>query len=208
MEPSEISYNRDLWLRLFETTNQKLRMTDVGVYSITHPYMAMQFVVSIMAIVRDIGVQAKTATDSTGGLGGMSRYICIFFEKLTVVEKNSLHFDICKSNLQILSGGRNITFVKLSFLEYMEKMPPQDMIFCDPPWGGSIYKSQTHNSLYLDGKNVCDIINVVFSRGICKVFALMAMINYNFDDLDMINPDITYKVGNVRNVYLICFYKK
>jgi hypothetical protein len=208
MEPIEVKYNKNLWLKLFDSYNSKLKMTNIGIYSITKPYVALKFIIYIMMYAEDNKINLINAIDATAGLGGITRYLYKFTKNVISIEKNKLHFDICKFNMSIFEPDNKIKFINNNFIAIIDSISNQDLIICDPPWGGPSYKNKETNSLFLDDINVYIIINKLFNENKCKIFALITMINYNFKDLENIDKNICYNIFNVRNVLLICFSKK
>jgi len=205
MEPIEIKYNKILWLKLFDSYNSKLKMSNVGVYSITKPYVALKFIIYIMMYAEENNIIINNVIDSTAGLGGITRYLIKFIKNVISIEKNKLHYEICKFNMNIFEPDNKIKFINNNFISLIDTINNQDLIICDPPWGGPSYKNKETNSLFLDDINIYIIINKLFNENKCKIFALITMLNYNFKDLDNLNKNIDYTIFNVRNVLLICF---
>ena len=85
----------------------------------------------------------------------------------------------------------------------------QDLIFIDPPWGGSNYKNEENLILRLDGVNVLDIIDNLYH--FTRFVALKVPNNFDTTKLNenFWNHDIhiiyTYKKNNYK---LIIFFKK
>ena len=205
MEPIEIKYNKILWLKLFDSYNSKLKMSNVGVYSITKPYVALKFIIYIMMYAEENNIIINNVIDSTAGLVGITRYLIKFIKNVISIEKNKLHYEICKFNMNIFEPDNKIKFINNNFISLIDTINNQDLIICDPPWGGPSYKNKETNSLFLDDINIYIIINKLFNENKCKIFALITMLNYNFKDLDNLNKNIDYTIFNVRNVLLICF---
>lgn len=205
MDPYEITYDKLLWLKLFDSYNNNLKMTNIGVYSITKPFVALKCIIYILLYSSKKKINIQTALDATAGLGGITRYLYKFIPNIISIEKNSLHFNICKSNLDILYPKNTITFINNTFVSLIDSLEMQDLIICDPPWGGPEYKNSLKCSLYLDNINVYIIINKLFKLKKCKIFALISMYNYNYDDLLQLDNNIYYTIYNIRNISLICF---
>ena len=55
----------------------------------------------------------------------------------------------------------------------------QDLVFIDPPWGGSNYKIADNIILFLDGVNVLDIIDNIYHY--TKFVALKVPNNMNLE---------------------------
>lgn len=202
-----VKYNKQLWISLFGIADRNLLMTEEGIYSITRPPVAKSFVSTIIRFLNDNKITVRNVVDSTTGLGGMARYLCDAFYNVTCVEKNKEHFNISMSNIHILCKKQPL-FVNDSCLNFIKNVGNVDMIVCDPPWGGKDYIYNTNNSLYLDSQNICHVINDIFNDGICKVFVLLIMYNFNFLDLDIIDRSISITMyDSPHKVKLLIFHK-
>lgn len=206
--PKEIEYNKEIWKKIFNSENAKLRMTDVGVYSITYPYMARGFVNMLRKYSEDNNILIRKCMDVTSGLGGMLRYMCC--DKIISIERNKVHYNILKSNMRILlsSKYKTIKFINDDYTKIYNEIEEVDMIVCDPPWGGRDYRENEIMSLNLGSYNIIDLINILFNKNKCRVFGLLTMENYNFEDLEKLNANLKYKVNKMRNVYLVIISKK
>ena len=84
----------------------------------------------------------------------------------------------------------------------------QDVIFIDPPWGGSIYKTKMKVDLFLDGLNVINIIDSLYNY--TRIIALKVPNNYNRNSIssNFWNTRIFSINKSGKSIYkLIIFYK-
>ena len=85
----------------------------------------------------------------------------------------------------------------------------QDLVFIDPPWGGSNYKKEENLTLTLDNVNVLDIINNIYH--FTRYVALK--VPNNFDITQISENFWNYKIYKINtfkknNYSLIVFFKK
>jgi 16S rRNA G966 N2-methylase RsmD len=85
----------------------------------------------------------------------------------------------------------------------------QDLIFLDPPWGGTDYKKTSIIDLFLDNVNVLIVINNLYHH--TRYVAMKIPNNYNLDDVNKNFWD--WKIypiySNKKDVFnLIVFYKR
>ena len=84
----------------------------------------------------------------------------------------------------------------------------QDLVFLDPPWGGSEYKKNNKLDLFLDNVNIIDIINNLYHHA--KYIAVKVPNNYNIEKINknFWNWKIYSIKCNNKNIYnLVIFYK-
>lgn len=142
-------------------------------------------------------------TDATAGIGGNATYFCKKFKYVNLVENNYNVIELLKNNT---SGYSNKVIYTCSYntLKYILK---QDVIFIDPPWGGTDYKNKKNINLFLDNENVLSVIENIYNY---TQFVFLKVPN-NFPQ------EIFSKFWNIRfhnvskskkNIYkIIVFYK-
>ena len=85
----------------------------------------------------------------------------------------------------------------------------QDLVFLDPPWGGTDYKKTISIDLFLDNINVVDIINNIYHN--TRHIAMKIPKNYNLNNVNKNFWDWRiYPIkSNKKNIFnLIVFYKQ
>lgn len=143
-------------------------------------------------------------TDATSCIGGNSFFFAQCFKYVNCIELNEKVFEILKTNM---SNFTNKTLYNCSY-NILKNILRQDIIFLDPPWGGSIYKSKKKIDLYLDNTNILDIINSLYNN--TRLIALKVPNNYNKSSIP--NNFWKFKIfsinKNQKSIYkLIIFYK-
>jgi 16S rRNA G966 N2-methylase RsmD len=119
----------------------ELRMTDVGLYSVTRreeSYYITNLIAKYFAPIQ----KRFVITDSCSGVGGngISFLLHPSVEHVHFIEINSLHCDILQHNIQLYGLERKATVHNGNFIEIGPGVM-QDVIFHDFPWGGNDYRN-------------------------------------------------------------------
>jgi len=156
----------------------------------------------INAIIKKYINYESVITDATACIGGNTIYFEKDFKVVIAIEKDPDNFKILKTNTK-----KSITY-NCSYNDIMYTIQ-QDLIFIDPPWGGSNYKNEENLILRLDGVNVLDIIDNLYH--FTRFVALKVPNNFDTTKLNenfwnhAIHIIYTYKKNNYK---LIIFFKK
>jgi len=141
-------------------------------------------------------------TDATACIGGNTTFFEKDFKVVIAIEKDPDIFKILKNNTT-----KSINY-NCSYNDIMYTIQ-QDLVFIDPPWGGSNYKNEDNVVLNLDGVNVLEIIDNIyhFTR-----FVALKVPN-NFDSSQLSEKFWSYKIYTINtykkhNYKLIIFFKK
>ena len=188
-KPIELIINKDIEFDkindIFPKTYniEKIRITDVGLYSITKKNEAY-FITSIIS--KSFMNSDYTITDSTAGIGGntMSFQMCDNILKVNSVELDELHFNILKNNINLYRDSDKVNLINANYLDICKKIE-QDVIFFDLPWGGRDYKKNEQVSLGLEnsnGKHVNIITIINDMKNFAKIQVLKVPTNFNFND--------------------------
>jgi len=164
----------------------------------TTPAQALQ----INAIIKEYIPYESVITDATACIGGNTTYFEKDFKVVIAVEKDPDIFKILKANTT-KSVNYNCSYNDIMYTIH------QDLVFIDPPWGGSNYKTVDNIILFLDKVNVLDIIDNIyhFTR-----FVALKVPN-NFDTESISKNFWNYKIYTINtfkknNYKLIIFFKK
>ena len=154
-------------------------------------------------IIKNYTVYNCTITDATACIGGNSVYFLKDFKKVIMVEPNIENFTILRLNTCYRGDHFNCSYNNIKYILR------QDVVYLDPPWGGSEYKSRKKIDLYLNNINVLEIINEIYNY--TRLVALKVPNNFNFARI--INNFWNHKIYNITKnekcIYkLIIFFKK
>ena len=143
-------------------------------------------------------------TDATSCIGGNSLFFALDFKFVNCVEINSNTIDTLKDNMRYFTN-KVIYNCSYNIIKFMLR---QDVIFLDPPWGGSIYKSKKRINLYLDSLNVIDIIDSLYNY--TTIVALKVPNNFNKNEISLnFWKNKVFSISkNTKSIYkLIIFHK-
>ena len=100
---------------------------------------------------------ATVITDATACVGGNTVSFARHFKKVQAIELDESRFHQLTHNLRLISTFYSgsyflgeVTLHKGDCLNVCAQLK-QDVVFVDPPWGGSAYKKQCGSELYLSG---------------------------------------------------------
>ena len=139
-------------------------ITNTGLYSIAKPKHAVQIARSII----NVAPLAKTILDATAGVGGNTLQFMKTFATTIAVEKDDVTSEALIKNLNAYKPfykGKVIP-IKASFVELLKKwnqaskqLPNVDVMYMDPPWGGTGCNDQPNTSVYyLDNTLLSDVV--------------------------------------------------
>ena len=164
----------------------------------TTPSQALQ----INAIIKNYIDFESVITDATACIGGNTVYFEKDFKVVIAIEKDP---DIFK--ILIANTTKSINY-NCSYIDIMYTIQ-QDLVFIDPPWGGSNYKKEENLTLTLDSINVLEIIDNIYH--FTRFVALKVPNNFDIKSLNNNFWDYTIYTINTHkknNYKLIIFYKK
>lgn len=127
----------------------------------------------ITNIIKNYTSINSVITDATSCIGGNSVLFAENFKFVNCVEINLNIVDTLDCNM---NRYKNKIVYRCSYniIKYMLK---QDVVFIDPPWGGSVYKSKKKIDLLLDGINVFEIVDSIYNY--CNLIAIKVPNNFN-----------------------------
>ena len=214
-----LPFNEVLWERVFPRRNlsdeeyKKLQMTNVGLYSVTRPKLAIEISNIIKSYLPD--KKGLTITDATGNTGGNSFAFYDDFDKVNTVEINKQYCKILENNFQVYKMTDKINIICKDFNDAIKTDIEHDAIFFDPPWGGVDYKKNLLMNLNLGDFNMDKIIMDIkenkqksLKKDQPLIIALRVPYNYDFKRMfkihDKINIHSFFKDNKVLSSVLIC----
>lgn len=186
----------NMYMKNYFTDNLIVPETVLNIYTTRHQ------AVQINKIIKMYSTPDYIITDATAGIGGNSYYFLKDFKSVNLVEQDINNFNILKVNTNNQTNTFNCSY---NWVKFMLK---QDIVYIDPPWGGTEYKSKRKIDLYLDNLNVLDIINEIYNY--TKIVALK--VPNNFNTFRIQNKFWNFKIYNITKskkcIYkIIIFYK-
>ena len=188
---------------------ENIRVTDVGLYSITKKNEA--FFISNL-ITKYFGEEKITITDSTACCGGntisflLHPQIC----KINSIEIDRLHYDILKNNINLYKNSVKVNLVFDNFLNIYESLT-QDVVFYDLPWGGRNYldKEELELGLY-DTNNDFVLLSMIINqmKDNTKLQVLKIPLNFGFTKFLKEIDYTKIKIHKIYNKYSkkLCYF--
>lgn len=191
--PKIVNYNETQWKILFPSISndkyKKLKMTDIGLYSIAKPHFTASLVSFIEQELLNYGLSKSeldkiTITETHGGIGGFSLGLIKRFNNLNIAEINKIHAGIIKNNLEVYgynkTKDKKVNIFNDNYLNIFDKLH-QDVIICDPPWGGRGYVKEKQMKLWISNIDLTYIINYLDINKKFKLFIFLAPFNFDFN---------------------------
>lgn len=183
-----LDFNKNLWNKLFDKLPndkfKKIQVSNIGVYSITKLSVRQIIKNIIKKSFRFLKIKKKledlVVTDSNGGNGGITIFFSKFVKKVNCIELNKIHYDIIKNNLKLYDIHSKVNLINGDYIDYMYELK-QDIIICDPPWGGKSYKKSKKIKLQLDNIDIVCIINQLYEKKLFTLFILLVPYNYDLE---------------------------
>lgn len=194
--------------------NKKLKITNIGKYSITKPIHTSWIKSIIINFFKNKNLNTKNMNiiDCTACVGGDSISFSKYFKNVLSIEKNKIHYDILENNINNLEIN-NIELINNDFLDSIKnniKTKNYNILFLDPPWGGPNYKNLKNIDLFITNNNeekinIKDIINSYYNR--FNYIILKSPTNLNLNEKDYLYKNIYTHLDKDNKILLIIFEK-
>lgn len=182
---TSIDYIKALFPKLDDEEKYKLIQIDVpSTKYISLSYNAdftTKLIIKHMKLI-DLDPKDSSITDGTGGTGGNTLSFATFFRKVNSIEFDKNRSKYLENNVSIY-GFTNVNVINGDTVEQVKKIEDQDVVFIDPPWGGSSYKLQKYVKLFMATtpiEDLClDIFDSTKTKCVPKLIALKLPLNYD-----------------------------
>ena len=147
-----------------------------------------------------------TIVDANAGMGGNSIYFCKHFKYVYCIEILKQAINYLEHNLKDYDNKFIINDSCLDILKIIK----YDIVFFDPPWGGSNYKYKSNVNLFLDNININTIIDNLYTYKNIKLVCLKAPYNFNLCESKWPITKVhnIYKNDNQSILFKFIIYKK
>ena len=195
-------------------SNKPLQITNKGIYAITRFYDAEWISKIILDNCKcdncnydnskyDNSKCDFTITDCTGGVGGNIINFSKYFKIVYGIELNKITFNVLKNNIESL----NIQNVILKNDNSINLIPfiKSDIVFVDPPWGGTLYKKIKYFNLKLGKIPISFLINKFYENKTIKYVVLKCPYNINTTHLFKYSNYNNIKIFKNNHIWIIIF---
>lgn len=157
--------------------------------------------------------QNMTITDTTAGVGGNVISFSKYFNFVNAIELDAYRYKCLINNINVYKLENILTYCDDS-LNLINKLPNQNVIFIDPPWGGKNYKKNTNIRLKLNNTYIEDICINLFNEEITKstpeIICFKLPKNYDLKTLyTEINKNNDFKIFcyDLNKMFIIIIHK-
>jgi 16S rRNA G966 N2-methylase RsmD len=177
-------------MSFFPSNNDKIRIDNVGKYSISLPDKS-QIITNLIG--KYMGTNDIIITDAMACVGGDTLTFSKTFNKVNACELDKTRFEYLKHNMEVFEQ-KNINYINDNYLSIYDKII-QDVIYIDPPWGGPEYKKKDKIKIkFDDGSSLEDLCDKIIEKKLCKLLVLK--LPYNYDLIDLQFHQLTMVVLN------------
>ena len=175
-----------------DINKNNIKIVDSSRYSIT---IKKDSKTIIKELTIDKPLNEVRITDATANIGGNTLQFGIHNMIVDAYEIDKDTFDALNHNIKLYDLNNIKTYNEDYTKIYKHKK--QDVVFLDPPWGGSDYKKYDKLKLKLSGIDVIDIINYIINKDLASVVILKAPFNFDKEGIMNIYKTIKLKKYNV-----------
>lgn len=185
---------------------KEFKLNDEGTFSITRPYESSQIIYLIENFIKlnenKIDLSSKTLTDATACMGGDLVRFSNYFKTINGIEILEDNFALLVENCKYFRCN-NVNLFCQDYLEIYDKLK-QDIIYIDPPWGGTSYKDKDTVCLKIGNLELWNLISLIKSQKLAKYIFIKAPMNVSLDKLEYDTIHIIYNKSRIASFKLIC----
>ncbi len=164
-----------------EAQRWKIQMDDVALFSVTEPNLARLQALHIKRVLYNLlgssRMRDAVITDATACVGGNTIAFADYFY-VNSVEYSPQRARMLANNILVTNKQNKVEVIGADYLSIMRTLK-QDVVFMDPPWGGTDYKKDKRIDMFLGTTNVVDIVRTILNEGLAPIVAIKAPLNYN-----------------------------
>jgi 16S rRNA G966 N2-methylase RsmD len=153
------------------------------------------------SFIEDNNLYKLIITDLTGNVGGDTLLFSLNFSKVFSIEYNKENYDALKNNVNVYDAT-NVALYHGDSIKIYDWFT--DILYMDPPWGGTNYKDNNNIDLYLGDKRVDLYISEILTRKNKPNFIFLKLpSNYNFNRFEILKNKYIVEKWNIRGYNLI-----
>lgn len=186
-----------------DTLKDKLRIDDVGMYSISTPKKADIISRIILdCLQKRIPATKIVITDAMAGVGGNVISFSRHFAHVNATEIDAKRFKYLVNNINVFQC-HNISTLNIDYTNVFMHIK-QDVIFIDPPWGGKQYKEQEHTNITIGDVKLEDFCKKIVQNNLCRLLVLKLPTNFNLEKLSGFRKVKVYDLKKMLVVLIYC----
>jgi predicted RNA methylase len=183
------------------------KLNEEGSFSITRPYESAQIIFFIENFIKyyekdDVDLSTKILTDATACMGGDLVRFSKYFRMINGIEILEENFALLIQNCKQF-GCHNVNLFCQNYLEIYDRLK-QDVIYLDPPWGGTSYKNKDIISLKMGNLELWELVDLIKSKKLAKFVFIKAPMNVCLEKLEYDSIHIIHNKSKIASFKLIC----
>lgn len=157
----------------------QLKATEDTSHYITRPQHAQEVVSVIRDIARRYDISTHEIVDGTACLGGDTLSFLQYFDRVTAVEKDARTYGMLTYNMAVY-GYLGTAQLCVAHDDIVACWPwfTSEIVYMDPPWGGSRYKYRDEVELSLSGRPLAALVSDMLAAGRVRFVALKVPNNF------------------------------
>jgi len=165
MDVSPNLKKKKMMLRLFPYLKDKskaseLMIDDESIYYISVREYADKTTKIILNHLKELNMCSQTSIiiDGTAGVGGNTISFSNYFKYVYAIEYDQTRSELLKNNIGIYNCY-NVKIINDDCMNWLNIIEDHNVIFLDPPWGGSDYKQHKTLRLSINDESIESICN-------------------------------------------------
>lgn len=123
-------------------------------------------------LINKLVKEEVTITDACANVGGNTIQFASIFDKVNAIEFLPLEYNRLRNNVQVYKFNNVKVFTGDGINNIITNKVEQDIIFFDPPWGGSECKKYKNIGLSLSDKDITEDIDYIIENDLAKLVVL------------------------------------
>lgn len=184
-------------------SKNNLKITNKGIYTITKHNDA-EWISKCIIETLNTDFKNMSITDCTAGVGGNTINFSKYFKQVYSVELNPVTYGILKHNVFSLNL-KNVFMKNENIIDLISQIN-SDIVFVDPPWGGTLYKKIKYFNLKLGKMPISYLVNRFFDNKNIKYVVLKCPYNINTTPILKHCLYSNIKIFKNHNMWIIIFF--
>lgn len=189
---------------LFKPLNDKNKMLQLKIDKNSINYITHSNIAEIISKIIKRHTDNNIIIDATAGVGGNVISFSEYFNKVYAVEIDKLRYNYLINNIGVYNL-LNVYPINNDFMKIKNKLY-YNIVFIDPPWGGSSYKKYKKLRLSLSSIAIEDICKNLLTINHISHIVLKLPCNYDIKHLyKKINKNKIY-IHKLKNMIILVIY--
>jgi adenine-specific DNA methylase len=185
----------------YKNDTKMYKLNEESKYSITHKFQGEQLIKIIEDFTKS-NLKNMEITDGTSGAGGDTINFCKHFKHVIGVEIKHGTFNLLEENCKNFKC-KNALLINRDYSEIYNKLK-QDIIYVDPPWGGTDYKNKASIQLKIGSYSLSSFTNKIIAEKLCKYVFIKTPFNCDLKGIRINKIYTVYNIYGMPSYMIIC----